>query len=1356
MSGHAPTPRLRCRSTEPWFGLSLLAPAMLLSVSLLGPPAGLLGNSPDDAITDASEETIGLRVTWVGPVPQNYHVRLTIAGGRIEQLEPLGLLPTSGLQLARDGDRAVSILPAGAAQFGGVDVWVRGDDATRLELQLTTTAPAGSAETDRREEPLSWTLEQLRNGATRHRLDNLGNQLVIERHPGDRLQLAVSPQSSVFDPQESISVQLRGHRTGLSSGRANLEMELLELPRQRRVERRSWSVQIDSAGSFPPVPLLLTTPDRPGVYQVNWRLVSPRSMTQLISGGESLQRSWQWVVAPRKVEHVDLTASLPRASWEPKRSLFPKPPSGLAPLPRDWLPWPTPWIPDWNRLGGRLPTVSTGPWQGDPAPPMLDSWVIPPSHSDQQSLGSFEPGQLQRLLIEVDAHSSGEWNLMLYEDGSEATTDTPLIVQRLQLSALACYSEKQSYTHQLSWYAAGGPYRVVLSNLSEMHPLTIHQLRVEQARQPTPVDNFIGPDNLNRPVDFEHGGADSATPRPNVARPWTAATSGPPQRLISLYVPTPLLAKTFGAQETLDPLHQQPLEDWNTFWTAGQRLVQHARRGGYNCLTLTIAADGAAIYPTKVLPNTGRFDGGRFFSDGRDAFGKDLVELILRLAGHSGLRVILAIDLNVPLFPPPSATGRAPAGPNPLDPAVQAQLERLMDELVERYAEHPAWAGVAMVMNARTELLFEKPESGWESELLARFATDQQWTEQLTPIAEEPRQVANWFAPPERRQAWLSWRSQRMADQHHRLAQRLRRQRADLVVQLLLDHRLTETGTHASWLDRGLDQKAYRGSDSVFCLSYGNHHAQWPEKLTGENWLLLAGESRPWQGRKEASFGRPPEPLEGADAWQHATASRLASKSGIGEALRRGWLQTVNEQLPIHWLDNVYLPPGGDPELTADIRHLLSRLPAIEMKNVSTRGTAATTGGAAAGDRKRPLTSVGVHCGSDAQATYLLLINTAPWPERLTLHLQTSAAEPVSVDWLPPAPGSAEAVASPPAGDPPAAWHSWVRTAGYRPARETSAAPVPTSLKPEGSPPQQIRGNQTWEITLPPYGARLAQIGTPELRVTEWRCEAQPEYRLRVRQQQDEFQRSIQQLAGQPRRFAGPVNADFTQWTRDGHPLGWTSALAPQAEIRPGSGFDHRPATAVQLVHRGGAGTCWLQSGAFTPPTTGRLAVALRMAPGAASPTPPAVLISLEVRDATGQRFWLRQTYAGGPATGVNERRDRDAKTSETGWQEPLFRFELPGTKQPIVSVRLGIDLQAEGELLIDRVQLFDRFLSPEERRGWQNQLFLTNRDLEEGILESTLRLQERWTAQQLGEFGTASPVTTPTTLRSVAAPPRR
>jgi hypothetical protein len=1348
MSGNAPTPRLRCRSTESGFGRLLCAQAILITGLIIATPTPLEGSyRVDDAIIDTSEETLGLRVTWGGPVPKNYRGHLSVEGGQIEQLEPLGLLPASGLQLVRDGDHTVRVLPAGAAQFGGVDLSVRGDDSTRLVLHLTAASAADAVEVDEPSVPTSWTLAQLRGGSTRHRLDDLGSQLVIERHPGDRLRMAISPSGSVFDPRESISVQLSGHRTGLASGRGNLEMELIELLQQRRVERRSWSVQIDPSGSFPPVPMLITAPEHPGVYHVNWRLSSPRGVTQLISGPESIHRSWQWVVAHRAVGRLRTAAPLIRMTWESPRTLFPEAPSGLAPLTRDWLPWPTPRLPDWNSLGGRWPTVYAGPWRGDAVPHVQGNWVIPPGQSDQRYLGSFELGQLQRLLIEVDSQASGEWNLMLLHAESETTPESPLILQRLQLPALACYSQQQTYTHQLSWYSEGGVYRAVLSNVSESQPLTIHQLRLEQAHHPLPTDTDLRSGNLERPR------ADSQTTRQTASLAVATEAWEPPQRLISLFVNTPLLARTFGAQETPDPLHQQPLEDWSTFWTASQRLVQHARRGGYNCLTLTVAADGGTLYPTKALPNTGRFDSGRFFTDGRDAVGKDVVELILRLAGMSGLRVILAIDLNVPLEFPPSAASEPLGGRNPLEPALQRRLEQVIDELVDRYAEHPAWAGVALVMRPQTQLLFGTAESGLETELLAQFASDQQLTEQLASIAMRPGELAKWFEPADRRQAWLRWRAQRLADQHHRLAQRLRRQRPDLVVQLLLVNRTTDAGTATTWLERGLDQQAYQKSDCIFCLSYRHNHAQWPDRSEGESWLMLAGEARPWLGRKEGSRSHQPESLETSDAWQNIHASPQTSKSGIGEAVRRGWLQVMNQQLPIHWLDNLNLPPGGDPELTADIRYLLSRLPAIDMKNVPTNANSAAAGGANSGDRKRPLTSVGIHTGSDAKSSYLLLINTAPWPERVSLQLHASASKPVSVHWLPPA-LPAPASTAPPAEKTNPPWQSWVRSASYRLTRETLDTPPHQPLPLLNPLPEQIRGEETWELTLPAFGIRLAHFDTPQLRVAGWRSESEPEQRLRVRQQQDEFQRSIQQLAGQPRRFTTPPNADFTRWTRDGHPLDWTPALAPQAEIRPGVGFDNRPATAVHLIHRGGAGTCWLQSGTLPPTTTGRLAVAVRMAPAATNQPLPPVQLSLEVRDATGQRYWLRQTYSGEPAAAGNSRRDRDSKDLESRWHEPMFRFQLPATKQPIVTLRLGIDLQAEGELLIDRVQLFDRFLSPEERRSWQNQLFLTNRDLEEGILESTLRLQESWAAQPLSQQRLSSTVID-STAKSPAFPPK-
>src|SRR5690606_5608038 len=99
------------------------------------------------------------------------------------------------------------------------------------------------------------------------------------------------------------------------------------------------------------------------------------------------------------------------------------------------------------------------------------------------------------------------------------------------------------------------------------------------------------------------------------------------ERLWAGYMDRPLCAENFGAPEALDAYSQRSLDDWNTFYHAGGRLVSYLRHVGYGGLMLSVFADGSTIYPSQLLEPTPRYDTGAFFGTGQDPRRKDALEL---------------------------------------------------------------------------------------------------------------------------------------------------------------------------------------------------------------------------------------------------------------------------------------------------------------------------------------------------------------------------------------------------------------------------------------------------------------------------------------------------------------------------------------------------------------------------------------------------------------------------------------------------------------------------------------------------------------------------------------------------------
>ena len=238
------------------------------------------------------------------------------------------------------------------------------------------------------------------------------------------------------------------------------------------------------------------------------------------------------------------------------------------------------------------------------------------------------------------------------------------------------------------------------------------------------------------------------------ALPARPAADGEDARLMALYFDRPLLADAFLAGDTLDVGSDRSLTDWVTFLQAGSRFVEYLKHTGHNGAMLAVWHEGGAIYPSAVLQSTPKYDSGLFFGTGQDPIRKDILELLFRLFDREGLTLVPALQFSTPLpeletlrrrqvLPPESvgielvaADGRTwrqlfaadrAAGPvyNPLSPAVQKAMQRVMLELGQRYGQHRSFGGVAVQLGPQTYA--QLPDAQWAQDdtTVRQFATEE-------------------------------------------------------------------------------------------------------------------------------------------------------------------------------------------------------------------------------------------------------------------------------------------------------------------------------------------------------------------------------------------------------------------------------------------------------------------------------------------------------------------------------------------------------------------------------------------------------------------------------------------------------
>ena len=222
-------------------------------------------------------------------------------------------------------------------------------------------------------------------------------------------------------------------------------------------------------------------------------------------------------------------------------------------------------------------------------------------------------------------------------------------------------------------------------------------------------------------------------------------------RLLAAYLDRPLIPDNFSAPRSLDPWSGRCLDDWETFYQGGTRLVEYLNHAGYNGLMLAVLADGSTIYPSALLEPTPRYDTGALFASAQDPVRKDVLEMLLRLFDREDLQLIPTVEFAAPLpeleamrrrggpdaegieWIGPEGTGWCASWPprrglapyyNLLHPRVQQAMLGVLRELAARYAGHPAFAGLAVRLSADGYAQLPGPDWGLDDATIARFQRD--------------------------------------------------------------------------------------------------------------------------------------------------------------------------------------------------------------------------------------------------------------------------------------------------------------------------------------------------------------------------------------------------------------------------------------------------------------------------------------------------------------------------------------------------------------------------------------------------------------------------------------------------------
>ncbi|MHC4181296.1 MAG: family 10 glycosylhydrolase, partial [Planctomycetota bacterium] len=581
----------------------------------------------------------------------------------------------------------------------------------------------------------------------------------MRRTPGDILRVSFPRDSLVFSPGEVFKFTVQPHLLPLPRGsKVKIKTRLVSAGDQqefRKAEHDAW------AGQPVAIPRDVRLPQQEGVYELIITATHKPNLQEAIRK----PLNWNKPEIERKVQFLVLSPDRPIPSTEaggvPKqvgKDIDPANPGWqqrLAKLPQS-LKLP-------RLLKGSLGNGNMKIWRhprlGEVAR-LNPNRESPDVSWEAYTLPISQPGRPHVLEVEYPSDVPQTMGISVLEPNAAGALmpiglDSGIDATR---AVLGNDEEPCWLRHRLIFWPRTATPVVLITNLRDHSPAVYGKIRVLAGWEHLPRGFPADPQQSDRPP---HTG-----------------------RSLLAYLDRPLFPENFSAAESLDSWGRS-LDDWQTFHQSGTRLVEYLHHVGYGGLMISVLADGSTIYPSRILQPTPRYDTGVLFDTAQDPVRKDVLEMLFRLCDREGLQLIPTIEFAAPL-PELEAIRRA-GGPgseaiewigpdgatrcrhhptrrglcpyyNVLEPRVQGAMLKVIRELVERYADHPSFAGLAIQLSADGYAQLPGPQWGMDDATIARF---QRHAKLQVPGTGPERfaQRARFLHLEEHHGKWLQWRA---------------------------------------------------------------------------------------------------------------------------------------------------------------------------------------------------------------------------------------------------------------------------------------------------------------------------------------------------------------------------------------------------------------------------------------------------------------------------------------------------------------------------------------------------------------------------------------------------------------------
>ena len=1229
-----------------------------------------LHSQADTAPVNATESVdFELRIVWGGPIRRQFDGTVSIDSGSIDVIRQLSLQPDSATSYKSVSQQEIRCEPHSASTFGGLDLRVRGSLESRLHLEFLDPATGKSSEHN-------IALSEVINSSWSNGLDDAGTRVAAERQFHDKIRIDSKRSNLVFQTAEAWSPRIEGYRTGLVPGAYVLKTQFTSAT-SGTIPAQELIVEVDEAGNFMGQTIELQVPQNEGAWLLECSLHRRRFMSSILSSKADLTRRLDLVV-------VDDSPLDSQFAWNPQISINaleasePGRLAWLAPSIKtvsttlgsfgQWQRYnPLAYVTDTSRshgkLGSRKISIPNSDTQEDALTLEPNSWLAIP-------LTGLTRGATHRLRVTAPSDTAMQLAVSCRQTDANGeflpfTADVVLDIDERETTP-------RGLTSQDLLFWPSGPQEFIL--LANPHPQRVASvLRLE--------------------VDVATVSQSEAAEAPNR----TSRSTG-------IYFDRPAITDCFTADRVADLVTGQRLDSWHTWLQTSQRLEQQMSWLDTNLVTLKIATDGGAIYPSTELSPSTRFDTGTFYADGRSPEIKDVVELMLRQLDRTrSKKAVLELTLNQPLpkvnLPNPSrdiwqleladsgnsadsdniadGAGKKPSQQrsNPLHSSFQAAVVGVVREVINRYGHHPSFTGISIELDQQSQLLFAGDNWGYNPELISQF---EQAMQARLPAGDDLAlrlQGAN-------RLAFLNWRAQQLTQLFARLAQEV--QRGEPTRKLYLN----PTGL---WKDypsdvgftnpdaalrnprdfltaMGLDVESLsrvEGLEIVGGVINGHR-----ESVDTNEWILQLASEKGIAGEQQRSAAEIQlnkalhldglEKLASVSAhpsseWIHPFYSRHSqyARKTVVENFLRNDLQTQSI--------GGWQAPAGSVDVLQTLHRTIRQFPPIVLSDYPLRQSDS---------------NIRLRFGTFEGKSYLQLVNAAPWSERVEITMSARLSE------------------------------SLLEILGQPDKRVT------------------VSGNQIL-LEVPAYDLVGIAITDPTLTIREFWHSSDDETQMRIAQELQNLELLVAQSGDptQQQRLAN-IFGSFENWTKDGTPANWNVSSLPGVFVSQSNDLPHSGNSALLIENRNeGNSPAWVQSYPIPAPTTGRMAIQAWFRVSAAGGA-TTVRLSIRGRLENGKRFERFEVLS-------NSGNSQQSISNDWGRQPAVLNVrDLPSDE--VEELVIAIDLLGPGRLWVDDVEVFESQLHPDERKYLQGILLVAKQQLEKNNLYPAEKLLDGHWGQYL------------------------